>query len=245
MNQQYVILRKENDLLNSLIGKSFNEKSKFEAYKILTEIHKKSNQHSIEKALCYIVDKGEIKSVSGSSLMKNKKTGEIVSDLILDNFGKTLATLFKKVDGGSPVIAGGVDDTGGVNRVVRGYGNNAARHFNFTGFGSLGMQVGVGQGSTVPARANFGIETPFGTAPESGNFNAVSDPVWNTALGNFKFTASIIAGGAGTITESVLFDLMLDTSDIVRTIALFRDLISPGSSFVLGQTIALEYTVQL
>jgi len=79
MKQQYVLLRKENDLLNSLRGKSYNERTKFEASKILNEIHKQADRYCMEKALCYVLDKGEIKGVGGSSLMQHKKTGEIVS----------------------------------------------------------------------------------------------------------------------------------------------------------------------
>ncbi len=38
--KQFLLLKEKNDTLKSLIGKSYNEKSKFEAEKILTEIHK-------------------------------------------------------------------------------------------------------------------------------------------------------------------------------------------------------------
>ena len=53
MKQQLILLREENDLLNSLIGQSFNQRTKFEAEKILTEIHSKAQDRSIGKmALC-------------------------------------------------------------------------------------------------------------------------------------------------------------------------------------------------
>ena len=65
MKQQYVLLKQENDLLNSLIGQSFNQRTKFEADKILKEIHKQADKYSMEKAMCYVIDKGEIKGVGG------------------------------------------------------------------------------------------------------------------------------------------------------------------------------------
>ena len=95
MKQEYVLLRTENDLLNSLIGQSFNQRTKFEAEKILTEIHSKAQDRSIGKmALCYIVDKNEIKGVGGSTLLKDKND-KIISNLILDQFGILLAGMFK------------------------------------------------------------------------------------------------------------------------------------------------------
>jgi len=245
MKQNYILLRDSNYLLESLIGKSFNEKSKFEAGKILDEIHSKAQSRFISKrALCFILDKNEIISVGGSTLIKDKKTGEIVSNLILDQCGIWLASLFKKTDG-SIVAMPLIKDTGGANRNFFSYGNNTARPWNNSGLGSLGMQLRIGSSSTTPTRLDFKIASPFVTAPESLVFNAVTNPVWNSGLGNFKYIASITAGGSGTINESILLGNWLDNSDTVRKLALFRDIISPASSFVIGQSIALEYTIQL
>jgi len=64
MSQLYIPLRKANDSLNSLIGQSFNQKSKFEAEKILAEIHSVAQDRLVgKKALCYVHDKGEIKGI--------------------------------------------------------------------------------------------------------------------------------------------------------------------------------------
>jgi len=164
--------------------------------------------------------------------------------MILDQAGIWLASLFKKTDG-SILAMPLIKDTGGVNRNFFSYGNNTARPFNNSGLGSLGMQVRVGSGSTIPARTDFSISSPFVVAPESNDFNATTNPVWNSGLGNFKYLGSLTAGGAGTINESILLGNWLDNSDIVRKLALFRDIISPAKSFVIGQSIALEYTIQL
>jgi len=86
-----ILLRKENDDLKCLISQSFNEKNKFEAEKILNEIHSKAENRMIgKKALCYIVKNGIIRGVGGSTLMMDKN-GKIVSNLILDQLGGFLA----------------------------------------------------------------------------------------------------------------------------------------------------------
>ena len=237
MSQQLILLRTENDLLTSLIGQSFNQRSKFEAYKILTEIHKQADQYSMEKVLCYIVDKGEIKGVGGSSLMKNKKTGKIISDLILYNLGLFLAGVFQGTGGIVTVL---LKQTDGINRNINVI--NQTTLWNFSTGASMFHQVG--SGSSSPARTDFKIQTAFGTAPEDAIF-APSNPVFNSGLGNFKSIGSITAGGAGTINESVMISRWRDGGNNNRFFALFRDIISPFQSFIAGQSIALEYTVQL
>jgi len=240
MSQQYVLLRKENDLLNSLIGQSFNQKSKFEDYKILKQIHKQADQYSMEKALCYIVDKGEIKGVGGSSLMKNKKTGEIISDLILDQFGQWFAAILRKNDPGA--TSTGMVTNAGIGGTVNIYGTSVI--FNQSTGINLGAALKVGSGTTVPARTDFKIETAFATLPESLNFKLGSSPVYNSSLGNFKPAGLITAGGSGTVNESILEGIWRNVVT-TQVYTLFRDIISPGQSFIAGQQIALEYTVQL
>ena len=241
MKQQYVLLRKENDLLNSLIGQSFNQRTKFEADNILKEIHKQADQYSMEKAICYVMDKGEIKGVGGSSLMQNKKTGEIVSDLILDQFGVLLAGVLSKFTGVDKIIQ--LKSKTGALINLRAIG--AGTTFPQTGFGGIGNSFQIGSGSTSPARTDFDIETAFGTAPENTNMFPATDPVFNSGLGNFKMVASITAGGVGTINESIWIGRFLNTSNATNEYAFFRDVISPAVPFVAGQTIALEYTIQL
>jgi len=244
LNQQYVLLKKPNDSLNSLIGQSFNQKSKFEANKILKEIHKQADQHSMEKALCYIVDKGEIKGVGGSSLIQNKKTGEIVSDLILDQFGVVLTALFRRdntVDKSVNIL-----DVNGASKNLFIYSASGSAIFTNNALSNKGCLVRVGSGTTTPARTDFKIAIPFATPPESNFFNATSDPIYNLGLSNMKYVASITAGGTGTINESVFASDWRQNSPSGDFIfALFRDIISPAQSFIIGQSIALEYTVQL
>ena len=242
MKQQLILLREENDLLNSLIGQSFNQRTKFEAEKILTEIHSKAQDRSIGKmALCYVIDKNQVLGVGGSTLLKDKKTGEIKSNLILNNFGLWLAKIFSTLTTSNQSFTG--VNTGGVNSPIhsRALTSNV---FNITSGGSVGVTLIVGSGSTPPARTDFFVQTKFLTAPENALF-ASGFPVYNSGLGNFKNLGSIIAGGAGTINESALVDRMRTQASGIADLSLFRDIISPAVPFISAQSIVLEYTIQL
>jgi len=241
MKEQYVLLRKENDLLNSLIGQSFNQKNKFEAEKILTEIHSKAQNRSIGKtALCYITDKDEIKGVGGSTLIKDKN-GKIFSNLILDQFALVLAGLFNQPIAQPSFSQRTIKNISNSNNTVNLIQNEP---FNDNDTGTLGCQMQVGSGSTTPLRTNFNIETAFGTAPESG-FILQGTPVYNSSLGQIKFNGSIITGGAGTINEAGFFGQFKRSSEDVEIYMFFRDIISPAQAFVAFQTITVEYTIQL
>jgi len=243
MKQQYILLRTENDLLNSLIGQSFNQRTKLEANKILTEIHSKAQDRSIGKmALCYVLDKNEVLGVGGSTLLKDKKTGEIKSNLILNNFGLLLSVLFKKFDPTNTGIT--IKDITNANKGINMWGNSVNRWMSSNPL-SLGSFMKVGSGSLAPARTDFNVQTAFGTSPESGNINAVTSPIYNSGLGNFKYAGIITAGGSGTIRESIfIFGIQVQTGGRIDS-AVFRDSITPPVSFIAGQSIALEYTIQL
>jgi len=242
MIQQYLLLRNENDLLNSLIGQSFNQKSKFEAEKILDEIHSKAESRLIgKKALCYVVDKNEILGVGGSTLLRDKH-GKIVSNLILDNFGLLLAGLFNGFVVPAPnLVVGLTNDSGGATNILMFDGNNWN---SLPSSGTAGAVHKVGSGTTAPDRTDFDIETAFGSAPESGDSDS-SDPVFVSALGRFKSVSEIIAGGAGTIRESVLKIKTRNQAGGSTPFTYFRDIISPEVPFVAGNIIILEYTMQL
>ena len=238
MIQQCVLLRKENDLLNSLIGQSFNHKSKFEAGRILDEIHSKVESRTFgKKSLCYVVDKNEILGVGGSTLMKGKN-GKIVSNLILDNYGLMLAAMHNGNPAGT-TNASLTDDAGVGGRIISLFAG-----VNFVDTTSaLGIVHRIGSGTTTPARSDFEVATGFGTAPESGDIDP-SNVIFDSASGSFIGVSVIIAGGAGTINESVLKGKWRSAAGILN-FALFRDIISPAVPFVASNTIILEYTIQL
>jgi len=238
----YSLLRKENDLLNALIGKSYNQKSKLEAGKILAEIHSKGQSRLFDKrALCFIVDKNEIKGVGGSTLLKDKKTGKIISNLILDQWGLITAGIFRPLSTAISTIT--VNDNNG-NPVGVNVRTGGTFFLAVVGGIPVGSRLQVGASSTSPLRTDFAVNTPFVTAPEMNAFTT-STPVWSSGVGTFKTAGLITAGGSGTVRESILLQQWRDAGVGTRNYTLFRDLISPALGFGIGQSIALEYTVQM
>jgi len=239
---QDVLLRKENDSLNSLIGKSFNQKNKFEAEKILNEIHLKAESRMIgKKALCYVLDQNEIKGVGGSTLMRDKN-GKIISNLILDQMGILLSRIFLGKPQGS--TNANMKDENGVTRTTRVFLAGATFITFIAGVGNeMGAVLQIGSGTTPPLRTDFDIDNPFSVSPESDNNNA-SDPVYDSNTGSFKSSIAIQAGGTGTINESALKNTW-NSLATPQVFTAFRDIISPAQSFIAGQTIVLEYTIQL
>jgi len=238
MKQQYVLLRQENDLLNELRGRTFNDRLKDNALKILNEIHDKADYNCMEKSLVYVVRDGMVKGLGGSTLMKNTKTGKLHSDLLLNNFGLFYTGLFRGVVGTKTVT---LTDEGGVATAVRPY--STSETFNDTT--SFRILLQVGSGLTAPARADINVETAFGTAPES-NFFESTRPVYNVANSNYKNNGQITAGGAGTVNESIFQHFMGENVfPQSATVTMFRDTISPGVPFIIGDGIILEYTTQI
>lgn len=237
MKQQYIVLRKENDELSSLIGKSYNQKMRDLAYQILCNTHKKANLKSPLKALVYCIDpeKNKILGVGGSSLMKDKK-GKIVSDLINDNFGKQLAGFHRTpVNANKDVSYVLFNGTPNLNRVY-----TTTSQGWFAGYGGI---IAIGSSSLAPTRSQFNVQTVFGSSPENQRLQLVSPSIYNSGTGKITGIATQFAptGGSGTIRESALFVSLT----IVGNHAIYtRDLITPNVSFVAGQTIVVDYTWQ-
>lgn len=242
MKQEYIVLKKNNDSLNSLIGKSFNQKSKQEAYKILCEIHEKSEQKSFSKALVYVIDKNEIKGVGGSSLMKDKKTGKIISDLLNNNFGDLFSKFFKPV-AVTNSTATLIDETNTTD-FYRCFRATSGAVYN----SGSGANIQIGSGAVAPSRSDFAINTAFGTAPESVRQNLLfGSSVWVSGLGRVTTIAmALTAGGSGTIRETVLFWRWNNFGNTAQRFNLMtRDLISPTLAFNPAQNIQVDYTWQL
>ena len=177
---QSILLTKENDSLNSLIGKSFNQKSKDETYKILCEIHEKADQKGMLKALVYCIEPktNEILGVGGSSLYYDKKTKRIHSDLLLDNFGIFLRAWFTFVSSGSNSIATmKIEDSTFANFAIY---ELASAVFSYNQF--IGMRIRIGSSSVI-ARSDFNVTTPFGSSPEADLTNILSTSIYTSGTG--------------------------------------------------------------
>jgi len=238
MKQQYVLLRQENDLLNELKFRTFDNRLKHEAEKILSEIHDKADYGCMEKALCYNVRDGMVKGVGGSSLMKDVKTGKLRSDLILDQFGIFMEGMFNGLTGSDRNVV--MTDDVGTDTTMRVYGTSGT--FNDVSSGRILLQVG--QGTTPPTRADINLETPFVGGAESVFFESTR-PSYNLSNFNWKNAGQITVAGAGTVNESIFKHLMDEPSGATAIFTMYRDIISPGVPFIIGDGIFLEYTTQL
>ena len=167
------------------------------------------------------------------------------NNLILDNFGTWFAGLFhqststwfsvnlkENITGSTDAV--GMIDGGSVG--TYSFCHAVGAHLN-------GTRIQVGSGTTAPARADYKIETAFGTAPESAVFETGAG---SYAAGSMSVAGSITAGGAGTVNETVLFGHWFNEEhNNALDYALFHDAISPGVPFIAAQDITDTYTITL
>ena len=160
------------------------------------------------------------------------------NNLILENFGKTLAGMFRiPVEALDPDL--GLIDEGGTPRETHFYAKtlssiNAATE-------DLGSQIKIGSGSTAAARDDVDIETAFVVAPEDAPFDTGSG---SYAAGAVSVAGAITAGGAGTINETGMFGVWFYIA-AVALFMIFHDILVSGEAFVLGNTITVAYTINL
>ena len=164
------------------------------------------------------------------------------NNLILDNFGTVLAGLMR-----APVAAVtnvSIPDITNTARTLPIYTiNSDTKGWCTYAVGKeIGTQLKVGAGVTAAARADYQIETDFGTAPESGHFDSGSG---SYAGGSIAVAGAIVAGGAGTINEVGFFGHWSYGAAVRALFMLFHDILVSGEAFVLGQTITAAYTINL
>jgi len=248
--QQYIVLPKQNEWLQDLIGKSYNQKLIHQAAKKLFIKHGlETGLPGLAKAIVTVTDTKtkEILGIGGSSILENIKTGKKIADITTDNWGRWFASLMAPVDNLSHSFSN--DQITGATESLRVYLPAAApsTSFNFTSFAGptgKGSQIQVGSGSSAPARTDVNIETAFGSAPESGRISSVQ-AVFDQPSGTLSTVNPIIAGGAGTVSEAAFYFLWHRfLGSALLSYLYFHDSISPGVAFVGAQTITLTYTVQ-
>lgn len=221
----------ENSHLLQLIGQTQTDKLIQDCKNKFFDNYKKefpNYQLQLAKACCLvsITKDKEIKSI-GMSCM---------NDLLSNNFGNFLAGILAVQQFSSK-------DTGGI---TRNYGvpsgNNAYNMFNTL---SLGTQIQVGEGSTLATRDDFVLENPFGTSPESSQFNVAGSGGWNSVLGQISISGLITAGGSGAISEVILIQRNRSTDSLSNFCLWSRDNISPVVNFIPAQTINVNYSLLL
>ncbi len=228
-----------NEYLLDYIGKTKNSKTIDELRKLASELN--IGNYCTPMSIIDISPLDEILQLGMS----------IPNDLILNNFGLYLAGFIGRIGN----IATFVDD-GGVTRTFNMGTTNQGDSFNCPRFNpfpapiilmTCGTRFKLGQGSTLPARSDFKIETDLGSSPEKDLQNTL-EGVFNSSLG--KVTAAKAypaAGGNGDITEIGLFYFMGNrlNSPASSAIMMTHDIISPAVNFVVGQTINVELVWQL
>jgi len=162
------------------------------------------------------------------------------NNLILDNFGIWLAGLIR-----APVSANKQSaeylDTAGVADKWFMYQNGAGTDEFNKGAGA-GFNMQIGSGVTPATRGDYVIETPFIVAPEDDVFPSGNGAY---AVGVVSCVGVIVAGGAGTINETVLYAYFNDDANNLENVAFFHDILATGEAFVLGETITVTYTINL
>jgi len=167
------------------------------------------------------------------------------NNLILDHFGEWLALMFRApVDARNTFI---FNDTDLVARTFSFYHSAGAVDDVFcrkeaAGAINIGTTMEIGSGTTAATRADEQIETNFVVAPED---DAFPTGVGAYAVGAIACAGAIVAGGAGTINETLLSGMWCDEGGVAREVALLHDILVAGEAFVLGDTITVTYTLNL
>lgn len=228
-----------NEYLNQFKGKTINDRIVKDSSNYLLEEKLKENKKiPNEVSLVTVIDPKtkQIISIGGS----------IPNDLITDAFGLMWSQHNRVVVGGT-VDFGGLIAEDGVSRTIRliNVGTPVNTRYNEGNLPNAGGQVKIGQGITAPVRTDFDIETPFVTTPESLPVN-VSPPIYDNVLNQITFFTLQVAGGSGIISEIGFFLLWRDlTTGVTRRYLIAHDLVSPTVSFVVGQSIAVNWTWQI
>ena len=165
-------------------------------------------------------------------------------DLMLDNMGKFLGDLLFNTPSGA-ARQGDFKDTTNASKTVQMYGPYNYGLFNGGGSNasSAGVKFQVGSGTTAAARANYAIQTAFGTAPENAMFS-VGWASYAAGTGVMNLGGVVTAGGSGTVNETLLLYLMhqTDMSYTIANIAFCHDILGAGVAFTAGNIINVLYT---
>jgi len=148
------------------------------------------------------------------------------SDLILDNFGKWLATLIQDA---SAVRTVTLKSEAGVDENLYSYGTT--NHFNSYGTG-MGAFIVIGSGTGTPARDQYCLVTKEGE-------NGVSPATYLNGM--ITFAANITLGSEKTIKESGLLMKWRRNTGEIRSFLLFRDTFAG----VTGTIFTVEYRMNL
>lgn len=243
---KYEVLRSKNDWLSHYKGKTFTAKLHNEIIKSVISEHakyKSGKKNFVEqlgkKCIVTCIDPAtmELESVGASSLLKNELTGQIVDNLILDNFGRWFAAVITN----SGTVGGGLtDDVGGSQAVSVYAGSQSSFNIKPVGQAPGSSRIKMGSGTTTPARGDNKIQTSLTTAPESDYLgtNAGAYTVNNTVI--YQGDANP-TGGTGTVNEAGSFEAWFNTSGVSTVFMLTHDVVTPSVSFTALKLLRASY----
>ncbi len=169
-------------------------------------------------------------SISDKGKLVNQNISQ-VDDILLDNYGIFITAILAQQsfqlrdDSDVPINLSTLSTTGGYNME--------------NGQGGLGAFLRIGTGTTPATRQDFNIENQFGgDIPLSGTAG------YNSGLAQISITGSQVAGSAGSITETGLFNRWRATNSIHNNHMISHDLLTPVA-FIIGQTITVNYIILL
>lgn len=169
------------------------------------------------------------------------------NNLILDNAGEWLASFFRTPSANQKIQTTLVDE-GNTGRIFctsyHNYNDETYVAYGSTVGTGSGSYIKIGSGSTSATRADYDIETDFGTAPEDDFFGSGSGSYGGGSIG---VAGAVVGGGNGTVNETGMFGhwKIMDANDVFYNVMLFHDILVSGEAFVIGETITVTYTIAL
>jgi len=225
----------ENSQLLKYVGETWNEKLKNQISKEYFEL--KQKQSSIVENN---VSPMSIVRVSDPNETEIKSIGmSCINDILNDNWGNFLRGFFS----GTAQDISPMTDSLNANKPIRT--NGTVITYNSTDSGAIGTQMQIGKGLTSATRQDFNIGNPFVSAPEEDPFDTGFGG-YNSGLGQVTVGGLLTpTGGAGAISETVLFAKWRHIGNTINDFVLSRDNISPVVNFIIGQAVNVEYILQL
>lgn len=209
---------------------------------------KLATEQETQDAVRDIVKSMGLRSFSALGIVANRKTGQIETtnpdDLILDNFGIMLASMFETYPFTTDSINRNVTDIGGNLRATKFYGTNASPNttMHYRGF-NQGTAIQLGDGNVAPARTDFFLNSPFVAAPENA-LVGTGPGSWTSATGQVAVSAGLVTGGAGTVREMIMMRGFTVSTSASFLMTIFRDVIA-DVPFGIGTPLFVGWLIQL
>jgi hypothetical protein len=161
-----------------------------------------------------------------------------VTDMLMNNFGQFLSGLCTYVASSGSVSVSMSEMASDATKTVVIYGGTLSALFNDTGIGALGVEVGVGSGSSV-ARTDYKLGTVLGSFA-----SANTTPSYSTSTYQILVSGTITLASGGTVAEAGVA-LIFNVGGSLFTFLIAHDAVSPTVTVPAGGTVAVNWTLQI